>query len=151
MEFLEAKSIEPLNLVVAKMASASEDTEFELAVRWRERFDRLEWLLTAAVRARAAVASLSFVYTDPGVYGDDRAYIIRNATVRASAPAPHSPIEREAFRGLVAQHLAVEPPQASISGDSIDEMMLLLTWFRRHPTALNRTVPFDVWLDQTQS
>ena len=151
MEFLEAKSIEPLNLAVAKMAAASEDNEFELAARWRDRFDRLEWLLAAAVRARAAVASLSFVYTDPGVYGDDRVYIIRNAAVRASAPAPHSPIEREAFQSLVAQHVAAEPQQGSIPGGSIDETMLLLTWFRRHPTALSRTVPFDMWLEPQRS
>lgn len=151
LSLLEAKTIEPLNQVVEQMAAASESNEFELAARWRDRFDRLEWLLTSAVRARAAIASLSFVYTDPGVYGDDRAYIIRNATVRASAPAPHSPIEREAFRALVPQHVAAEPRQGSIPSDSIDEMMLLLTWFRRHPTALNRTVPFAAWLDDTQA
>ncbi|UCD24176.1 MAG: UvrB/UvrC motif-containing protein [Gemmatimonadota bacterium] len=145
--FLEAQTIEPLNHVVERMAAASESNEFELAARWRDRFDRLEWLLSSAVRSRAAIASLSFVYTDPGTYGDDRAYIIRNATVRASAPAPHSPIEREAFRALVSQNIAAEPLLGSIPSESIDEMMLLLMWFRRHPSALNRTVPFDAWLD----
>ena len=34
--------------------------------------------------------------------------MIRRGTVRASAPAPHTPIEREAFRALVAQHTAPE-------------------------------------------
>jgi excinuclease ABC subunit C len=147
--FLEARTVDPLNQVVAAMTAASDRKEFELAARWRDRFDHLEWLLAAAVRARATITALNFVYTDPGVFGDDRAYIIRNATVCASAPAPHSPIEREAFRALVDEHRVCDPPASSLPAHSIDEMLLLVTWFRRHPTALNRTVPLDSWPDDT--
>jgi len=145
--FLEARDIAPLNRVVEEMTAASERNEFERAARWRDKFDRLEWLLSAAVRAHAAVTALSFVYTDPGVKGDDRAYIIRDASVRAAAPAPRSPIEREAFRAQVAQHVGPEQQCPALSADSIDEMLLLLTWFRRHPTALTRTVPLVQWLE----
>ena len=149
MAFLEARTVDPLDRVVAAMTAASDRKEFELAARWRDRFDRLEWLLSAAVRARAAVTALSFVYTDPGAFGDDRAYVIRNATVCASAPAPHSPIELEAFRALVAEHIVWEPEGGSLPADSIDEMLLLVNWFRRHPTAFNRTVPLNSWLNDT--
>ncbi|UCG85321.1 MAG: GIY-YIG nuclease family protein [Gemmatimonadota bacterium] len=151
VSFLEASDITPLNLVVEQMTAASECSEFEHAARWRSKFDRLEWLLSAAVRARAAVTALSFVYTDPGVRGDDRAYIIRDASVRAAAPAPRSPIEREAFQALVAQHAGPELQGPALPADSIDEMLLLLTWFRRHPTALNRTVPLAQWLEHDQA
>lgn len=150
VSFLEARDIAPLNKVVEEMTAASARKAFERAARWRDRFDRLEWLLAAAVRARAAVSALSFVYIDPGVAGDDRAYVIRNALVRAAAPAPRSPIEREAFRAVVAQHGAAEPHHPGLSADSVDETLLLLTWFRRHPTALNRTVPLARWLEQDQ-
>ena len=145
LRFLEAKSIVPLDRAIAEMEALSAAKEFERATRWRDRFEALEWLLAACVRARATVASLSFVYSDPGAYGDERAYVIRHGTVRASAPAPHTPIEQEAFRALVAQHTAPEPAGAAIPVEAIDETLLLLSWFRRHPSALGRTAPLERW------
>jgi len=144
--FLDTTGIVPLDRVIAEMTAASERREFELAAWWRTRFERLEWLLAAVVRARATVAALSFVYEDPGWYGDDRAYIIQRGRVLASAPAPHTPIEREAFHALAAQHHAPIADTPALSGDAIDEILLVLYWFRRHPGALARTTPLEHWL-----
>jgi len=149
--FLETTSMAPLDDVIVKMTEAGENQEFELAAFWRDRFDSLEWLLAASVRAHASVAALSFVYVDPGTYGDDRAYIIKHGTVHASAPAPHTPIEREAFNALVLEHLESEPGSRAIPARAIDETMLLLHWFRKHPSALSRTVPLEEWCEQTQA
>ena len=143
---METRSMEPLDDVVAKMTKAGENQEFELAAYWRDRFDALEWLLAASVRAHASIAALSFVYVDPGTYGDDRAYVIKHGTVRATAPAPHTPIEREAFNGLVEEHINWAPNSKAISAETIDEVLLLLHWFRRHPAALSHTVPLEDWL-----
>ena len=145
IQFLEAKSIVPLDRAITEMEALSATNEFERATRWRDRFEALEWLLAACVRAHATVAGLTFVYTDPGAFGDARAYVIRHGMVRASAPAPHTPIEREAFRALVAQHAAPEPAGAAIPVEAIDETLLLLSWFRHHPAALGRTVPLEQW------
>ena len=82
------------------------------------------------------------------MYGDDRAYIIKRGTVRASAPAPHTPIEREAFDALVLQHIGSEPESKAIPAQSLDETLLLLQWFRRHPGALSRTVRLEEWCEQ---
>ena len=98
IDFLEGRSLSPIDRVVVEMQAASEEREFERAARWRDRFDALEWLLQASTQARNAIEALSFVYRDPGAYGDDRVYLIRRATVRAIAPAPNTPIERDAFR-----------------------------------------------------
>lgn len=144
--FLEGRTIAPLDRIVTAMTRASEADAFETAARWRDRFEALEWLFAAGNRMRAAIEALSFVYIDPGVYGDDRAYVIRRATVRASAPAPRTPIEREAFRGLVREHAALEPVEGPLPTDAIDETVLLLSWFRRHPAALRRAVPLETWL-----
>ncbi|MBI2615373.1 MAG: UvrB/UvrC motif-containing protein [Gemmatimonadetes bacterium] len=144
--FLEGRGIAPLDHVVREMTDLSSANAFERAARWRDRFEALEWLLAASVRARAAVQALTFVYTDPGALGDARAYVIRRATVRAAAPAPHSPLEVQAFRALVAEHTGLEPEPSAIPTDAIDETLLLLSWFRRHPSALRRTVPLQRWL-----
>ncbi len=144
--FLEGRAIAPLDRAIAEMTALSSANEFERATRWRDRFEALEWLLAAVVRARGAVEALTFVYTDPGALGDARAYLIRRGTVRASAPAPHSPIEREAFRALVAEHAAPEPAYRALPADAMDETLLLLSWFRRHPAVLRRTVPLESWI-----
>lgn len=147
VDFLEGRSIAPIDRVVDAMVAASEDKAFELAARWRYRLDTLEWLLRALVRARTAVDSLSFIYLDPGTHGDDRAYLIRRATVRAVAPVPRTPIEREAFRAVVAQHTGPEPTDVPLPPSAIDEMLLLMRWFRSHPGALRRTTAVTDWLD----
>ena len=144
--FLEGTAIAPLDQVVSAMNHASDAGRYEDAARWRDRFDNLEWLFGAGNRVRAAIDALSFVYVDPGTFGDDRAYVVRRATVRASAPAPRTPIEQEAFRALVAEHAGPEDAAGPLPKDAIDETILLLSWFRRRAGALRRTVPLTEWL-----
>jgi excinuclease ABC subunit C len=145
LAFLEGRGLAPIDRVVDAMTRSSEQSAFEVAARWRDRYDALEWLFAAGNRIRAAIDALSFVYLDPGAFGDDRAYVIKRATVRASAPAPHTPIEREAFRVLVAEHAGPEPADGPLPVQAIDETVLLLAWFRRHPAAMRRTVPLEEW------
>jgi excinuclease ABC subunit C len=146
--FLEGRSLTPIDRVVRAMQEASTAGAFELAARWRERFEQLEWLLAATSRARTARDLLTFVYRDPGVYGDDRVYLIRQGVVRSWCPDPSTPIEREAFRAVVADEAG--RPQASTGPlplEYIDEILLLTGWFRAHPDALRRTVPYAEWLN----
>jgi excinuclease ABC subunit C len=145
--FLEGRAIQPIDRVVSAMQEASTADRFELAVRWREKFEQLEWLLAATSRARTAVDLLTFVYRDPGTYGDDRVYLIRRGVVRASYAAPTTPIESEAFRGVVAAEMErPEPVQGPLPVDSVDEILLLMSWFRAHPDALRHTQPLGEWV-----
>jgi excinuclease ABC subunit C len=144
--FLEGRTIQPIDRVVSAMQEASTADQFELAVRWREKFEHLEWLLAATSRARTAVDLLTFVYRDPGTYGDDRVYLIRQGVVRAAFPDPTTPIESEAFRAVVAAELAKpEPPPGPLPLESVDEILLLMSWFRAHPDALRHTTPLGNW------
>jgi excinuclease ABC subunit C len=145
--FLEGRAIQPIDRVVNAMQEASTADRFELAVRWREKFEHLEWLLAATSRARTAVDLLTFVYRDPGTYGDDRVYLIRRGVVRASFAAPTTPIESEAFRGVVAAELKrPEPAPGPLPVESVDEILLLMSWFRAHPDALRHTQPLGDWV-----
>jgi excinuclease UvrABC nuclease subunit len=144
--FLEGRTIQPIDRVIASMQEAATEARFEVAARWREKFEQLEWLLAATSRARTAVDLLTFVYRDPGALGDDRVYLVRQGLVRATAPNPTTPIEREAFRAVVAAELARgAPPAAPLPLDGIDEILLLMAWFRAHPDALRRTTPLESW------
>jgi excinuclease ABC subunit C len=147
MAFLEGRTLQPMDRVVAAMQEAANNAEFELAARWRSKFEQLEWLLAATSRARTAIDLLTFVSRDTGDFGDDRAYIVRRGVVRASFPYPTTPIEHEAFRAVVAEEVRQPPPPAGpLPLDSIDEVLLLMAWFRAHPEALRRTTPFAQWM-----
>jgi excinuclease ABC subunit C len=146
LAFLEGRALAPVDRVVDEMMARSDRDDFEGAARWRERFERLEWLFAALNRARSAVELLTFVYRDPGAFGDDRAYLVRRGTVRAVYPWPATPIECEAFRAVVAAELAhPESPAGPLPAGQVEEVLLLLAWFRRHPEALRRTEPLEAW------
>ncbi len=150
ISFLEARAIRPLDRVVAAMEQAAAEADFETAQRWREKFESLEWLLAASVRARAAVDLLTFVYRDPGPQGDDRIYLIRRGTVRATFPNPTTPIELEAFRAAVAEESErAEAPGAVLPVERLDEVLVVMAWFRKHPDALRRTTPIESWTSVT--
>lgn len=145
--FLEGRTIQPIDRVVAAMQEASANAQFEIAVRWREKFEQLEWLLAATSRARSAIDLLTFIYRDPGDFGDDRVYILKRGVVRATFPYPTTPIEHEAFRGVVAEEARKpEAPVGPLPLDSIDEVLLMMAWFRAHPDALRRTTPLEQWM-----
>jgi excinuclease ABC subunit C len=147
MAFLEGRTIQPLDRVVHAMQEAAQSANFELAAKWREKFEQLEWLFGAISRARTAVDLLTFVYRDPGAFGDDRVYLLRRGVVKASFPWPNTPIEHEAFRAVVAEELAKpEPPPGPLPTESIDELLLMMAWFRAHPEALRRTTPLQHWV-----
>jgi len=144
--FLEGRTVQPIDRAIAAMQEAAVAQDFERAAKWRERFEQLEWLLAATARSRAAVDLLTFVYRDPGVFGDDRAYLVRRGTVRACFPYPTTPIERIAFRAVVQEELAREEPAAGpLPLEAIDEILLLTSWFRAHPDALKRTAALEAW------
>lgn len=146
--FLEGRTIQPIDKVVDEMQKAAAAAEFERATRWRERFEQLEWLLSATSRARAAVAGLTFVYRDPGTHGDDRAYLIRSGTVRAAYPWPGTPIEKEAFSAVVRDELAGPSlPNGPLPFQHLDEILLIMAWFRRHPEAFRRTSTLESWVN----
>jgi excinuclease ABC subunit C len=147
MAFLEGRTLRPMDQVVAAMQEASNAAQFELAARWRSKFEQLEWLLAATSRARTAIDLLTFVYRDTGDFGDDRVYVLRRGVVRASFPYPATPIEHEAFKAVVAEQMR-QPETAAepLPLDSIDEILLMMAWFRAHPDALRRTTPLQQWM-----
>lgn len=149
VQFLGGYAIRPIDRAVEMMAAAAARQDFEAAARWREKFEHLEWLLAATARARAAIELLTFVYRDPGEFGDERAYIVRHGLVRAAYPWPTTPIEHEAFRAVVQSELERPvPPAGLLDAATIDEMLLVMSWFRRHPDALRRTEPLQRWCDR---
>jgi excinuclease ABC subunit C len=148
-DFLESRSAHPLDRALAAMDEAAARQEFERAAHWRDKLESLTWLFASTARLRAAVDGLSFVYTvkDESGNGDDRVYLIHRGTVRAEAAWPRTPLEREAFAASIRAN-TTEPGglPAARTGAEMQELLLVMSWFRQHPEAYESTSPARPWL-----
>lgn len=148
VEFLEGRAAHPLDRVLEEMARASEAAEFERAQYWKDKFEVLERLFASISRLRAAVDGLSFVYEVKDRTGgkDDRVYLIRHGVVKAEAPLPRTPIERRAFAAEVERAQDPAPAPAARGAGEMDQLLLVMSWFRQHPEEYRNTSAFRKWL-----
>lgn len=150
--FCDGRGIAPVDRVVREMTARAANGDYEGAVRWREKFETLEWLIAATTRARAALDLLTFVYRDPGNHGDARAYVVRSGEVRGGWPDPTTPLERQAFAAAVRDELARPPETPSrIEPDRLHERILVMHWFRTRPDAWRHTSPLERWLEDAHT
>jgi excinuclease ABC subunit C len=142
--FLDGNADEPLRWLSERMIRAAERWDFEYAASIRDRLQRLEALREEFARLRDALETLTFLYNVPGAEGDDRVYLIRRGTVRASLPAPKTAAARSELLRASEEHFrAPEAASALVSKHQVDEILLLSHWFRVHPEEMERTLPPD--------
>jgi excinuclease ABC subunit C len=156
VDFLEGRAVAPMGHILDAMAEAASARDFERAALWREKLEALETLFAAVSRLRAAASALSFVYgvrdrTPAGLAGghDDRVYLVHRGLVRAEAAWPRTPIEREAFGASVAR-VAAAPrgAPAARTASEMDQLLLVMSWFRQHPDEFDATTPLGEWQEQ---
>jgi hypothetical protein len=47
----------------------------------------------------------------------------------------------------MAEEISQPPlPAGPLPLDSLDEVLLMMAWFRAHPDALRRTTPYEQWM-----
>jgi excinuclease ABC subunit C len=123
-----------LTALVTRMQAAAAAMEFEHAARMRNRIQAVEGIREEIGRLRQAVEGLTFLYAVPGVGGDDRVYVVRRGTVRAVVPRPRTLRARAALERTAEALLATpEPDGGAVRKNQIDEILLLLRWFRSRP------------------
>ena len=140
-EFLEGAHDAPLALLRVQMEASSLSLDYERAAVMRDKIARLESLREQFARLHFALESLSFVYTVPGVNGDDRAYVVRRGRVRHDTPAPRTAADRRTLDAQVTALLsdATTRREGTVPGHEVDEVLLVAAWFRKRPTELERT------------
>jgi excinuclease ABC subunit C len=142
--FLEGRTVSPIGKTIAEMQARSDAGDFERALHWRQKFEALEWLIASVARARVGEDALSFVYREPGDRGAAMAYLIIRGEIRAVYPDPVTPIEREAFEGVVRDQLALDQPEVGrVEPERLHQRLLVASWFRTHPDAWRRTTPLS--------
>jgi excinuclease ABC subunit C len=137
--FFEGTNDGPLTTLAGEMQHASDRLEYERAARLRDKIQRLEMLREQFDRLRFAVETLSFVYSISGYDGEDRLYLIRRGCVRAICASPRTRVEQDALHDL-ATSIFTEPGRSAtaVPAHEVDELMLVSSWFRRHPDELER-------------
>ena len=141
--FLDGANDGPIELLAEQMQLASERLEFERAGALRDKCQRLEGLRDQFEKMRFAAESLTFAYQVDGVQGEDRVYVIRRGVVRVEVPAPKSDADRSALKELVRRVVADTPHTGarSIPQHEVDELLVIASWFKAHPSELQRSSP----------
>jgi len=141
--FLAGEQDTPIRVLRAAMEESSARLEFERAAALRDKVARLESLQDQFSRLRFAVESLSFVYTVPGAGGEagaDRAYVIHRGRVRHECAVPRDAAAQAALTAKAESILGNRAREnGSVPAHEIDELLLLASWFRQHPSELERT------------
>jgi excinuclease ABC subunit C len=122
----------------AKMTEASGRLEFERAGVFRDRLLKLEALAESLNFLRESLERLTFVYAVPGVEGKDTLYFVRGGRVLGRAPRVRGARQAEQAAALAAELL--EPVTPPASGDEMDEIKVVASWFRARPLELTRTL-----------
>ena len=145
--FLDGTSDGPMTALQERMMAHSEAMEFERAAQVRNKLHRLELLRAQFERLRFAVETLTFAYPITGHDNETRVYLVKRGTVRADLKLPTSRREQEEFTEWARRVFeAPERPSRSIPTHEIDELLLLSSWFQRHPDEFARTLAPDVAL-----
>lgn len=133
-----------LDALREKMLDASRQLQFERASVYRDRLQRLEALASALNFLRESLDKLTFVYAVPGETGRDMLHFIHGGRVVGQAPRVRGPRQAEKAALLAEKLLELAPPPGS--GDEMDEIKIVASWFRAHPQALARTLPAKAFL-----
>lgn len=139
--FLEGTNGLPVDRLRDAMERASEALEYERAGALRDKLARLEGLREQFGRLRFGVEALTFAYQVSGVDGENRLYLIRRGRVRAELPFPSSPGDAETARESAARVAEPNEPAHAVPGHEVDELLLLTSWFRTHPSEMQQTAP----------
>jgi len=142
--FLDGSSDGPMEALETRMLAHSEALEFERAGQMRDKLHRLEVLRAQFERLRFAVETLTFAYPVTGHGNETRVYLVKRGTVRADLKLPVTRREQMEFAEWARRVFdATERPTRAIPTHEIDELLLLSSWFQRHPDEFARTLAPD--------
>jgi excinuclease ABC subunit C len=141
LAFLRGEDDRLLPRIEAAMKQAARDQAYERAAALKQQHDALHWLAQRLDRLRSAQAEHSFVYPVTDAAEQCHWYVIQRGFVHAVHPAPASADGRDALVAqLRDQFGGASNPGGSASIERIEEMLLVLAWFRRYPNERKRAL-----------
>jgi len=139
--FLTGENRTPLEHLEKEMTLAAAALAFERAAALRDRLESLRWLVDSLDRVRTARERNCFVYPVTGHNQEEIWYLVQASRVMAMFPAPRDePSRQQAHSALQAVYGVKPAPPACATTEEIDGILLVASWFRRHPEELAKTV-----------
>jgi excinuclease ABC subunit C len=145
--FLAGTDIGLLESLRSTMLEASASLAFERAAALRDKWESLRWLHERLEQVQLARKRPPLIYPVEGYGGDKRWYVIQGGTVVAALPAPQNAKEKQAAAKRMAMLLGKKRGWTQVvPANEMDGILLLATWFRRHPREKDRVVPARIEL-----
>jgi excinuclease ABC subunit C len=139
--FLAGTASDALAPLRQQMAAAAAAQNYERAAALRDRLAPLEWLASRLERLRYARRRLSFIYPVTASDGVQTWYLIHGARTLVAVAAPTDAESKEnARRAIDAAFRTERPAWLREAYEYADGMMIVLAWFRKHRTELERTL-----------
>jgi excinuclease ABC subunit C len=139
--FLAGTDAALLETLERDMRAASTALLFERAAALRDKLEVLRWLHGHLQRLGQARAQHSFVYAVAGADRRDLWYLIHHGRVAAALPAPRdAPTGAAAAAAIEAVYRQADARQRLLAAEEIDGVLVVASWFRRHPEERARTL-----------
>lgn len=151
LAFLEGREASPLRELERQMAAAAERQAYEQAAALRDRLLALRWLWEQLEQVRRLQSDGSFVYPLAGREGRRTWYLVLQGRAVAAVPEPLQAACRRQVRERLLQLYRQPNLQLRLaSAEHLEEMLLLASWFRRHPQERQRLLSPDQALARCQ-
>jgi excinuclease ABC subunit C len=139
--------LEKLRTAMMEAASA---LAFERAAALRDKWESLRWLHERLDQVQLARKLPPLIYPVEGVEGDHRWYLIQGGRVVAAIRVSQTAKENQAAAKRIASLLSQQKslPEVVPARD-LDGILLLSSWFRRHPQEKDRIIPAQAEVEAT--
>ncbi len=139
--FLDGTDLTPLTSLEHQMATAAVALQFERAAVLRDKLEVFRWLHEQLEYLKRAREQHSFIYPIPGPEGVTLWYLIHQGQVMAVTAAPQDEPGRRQAAALVEAVYQAKRPRLGAGGvEEVDTVLLVASWFRRHPEERQQTL-----------
>ena len=146
--FLNGSNDDPIQAARKSMIEASTALQFERAALCRERLEGFEWLANRLRTTRAAQGA-ELVYRTPGTHGGQVWFAIHQGRVARILNAPSTMAEQKrTLRAFSAIYGLAQIGRTDVSAQEIDHLLLIESWFRRHPEEQSRCTNPNIVMDE---
>lgn len=131
--FLDGRDRSVLAGITREMTAASTALAFERASALRDKLQDLEWVDHRLGLLRKARDQSCFVFPLAGTDGRPVWYVIYRGQVCTAVREPADEAGRAALSHLIAETRAGRPPGGPFACHPVDSVLLVASWFRKHP------------------
>ncbi len=143
INFLEGRDRSILETLKQKMDRASRKRAFEKAAVLRDQYKDLTWLDRRLEGLRKARYELNAIYP-VGTFDKHSLWLIlRAGRVQAACRTPHHVKSAEWAKLQIEQVQGATGFDIPTKTHDINMMMILVSWFRKHPAELEKLIPYQ--------